>query len=61
MKILTVRAKAFTGFGIETVKVRVDGTGDVLVWDDIAKHFTRCHSLSKSAQLRIKKLWNAHN
>jgi hypothetical protein len=52
---LTVRAKAFTGRGVETIRVKIDG--DVVrVWDDIAGHYTTCHALSRSAMRRIVAL-----
>ena len=53
---ITTRARAFAGRGIENVLCRVDPDGDVLVWDSVAKHYTRCHSLSESAQRRIRRL-----
>jgi hypothetical protein len=31
-------------------------TGDIRVWDDVAKHYTLVHSLSESAQQRIRRL-----
>ena len=60
---LTIRAKAFAGQGVRTHRVmveadRVDGRdvtrGDVLVWDDVAGHYTRFHSLSPAAIRRIR-------
>lgn len=53
---ITIRAKAFTGRGIETVRVLVDSDGTIRVWDSVAGHYTRCHILSRSAQARIRKL-----
>ena len=51
---ITVRAKAWTGHGVETVRVLVDDDGTVRAWDDIACHYTRLHALSASAQRRIR-------
>ena len=52
---MTVRAKAFAGRGVETVRVMVDGD-TVYVWDSVAAHYTLCHSLSESAKRRIRRL-----
>lgn len=54
---MTVRAKAFTGYGAEWVRVMVEDDGSVLVYDDIAGYFTRCHSLSPAAERRIRRRW----
>lgn len=40
------RGKVFAGRGIETVDVRVDDEDVVRVWDEIAGHWTTCHSIS---------------
>jgi hypothetical protein len=53
---ITTRARAFAGRPIEEVRCRIDSDGDVLVWDRVAKHYTRCHSLTASAQRRIRRL-----
>jgi len=53
---ITTRARAFVGRPIEPVRCRVDADGAVLVWDSVARHYTRCHSLSASAQRRIRRL-----
>ena len=50
------RAKAFSHEGVKTHRFAVDADGTVRVWDDIAGHFTLCHSLSQSAERRIRKL-----
>ena len=55
-KIMTVRAKSFSGFGVQTVRCQVDQDGTVRVYDDVAGHYTACHILSASAQRRIRKL-----
>lgn len=49
---MTIRAKAFAGEGVRTNRVRVRD-GEVLVWDGVAGHYTRLHSLSRSAVRRI--------
>jgi hypothetical protein len=51
----TVRAKFFTNCGVETLKVRVESDGAVLVWDSIARHYTRCHALSAATEKRIAR------
>jgi len=53
---ITTRARAFAGRSIEECRCRVDADGAVLVWDSVAKHYTRCHSLTASAQRRIRRL-----
>lgn len=53
---ITARAKAFSSEGIKTHKFAVDTDGTVRVWDSVAGHYTTCHSLSKSAEARIRKL-----
>ena len=53
---ITCRARAFAGRPIESVRCRIDPDGAVLVWDSVAKHYTRCHSLTASAQRRIRRL-----
>lgn len=53
---LTVRCKAFTGDPIKTHRVRVEGDGNVQVWDSVAGHYTNCHSLSEPTVRRIRKL-----
>jgi hypothetical protein len=53
---ITARAKAFSNEGIKTHKFSVDADGTVRAWDSVAGHFTTCHSLSKSAEARIRKL-----
>ena len=52
---LTARAKAFAGEGVKTHRFSVDA-GEVRVWDEVAGHYTSCHSLSSAAQRRIRRL-----
>lgn len=49
----TARAKFFRGCPVETRRIRIESDGCILVWDDIAGHFTRVHSLSVHASRRI--------
>lgn len=55
-KKIDIRAKAFSGEGIRKHRVLVENDGSVLVWDSVAGHYTRCHSLSRSALLRARKI-----
>jgi hypothetical protein len=55
-RIVTTRARAFSGYGMETVRCRVEADGTVLVWDSVAGHYTNCHGLSASAVRRIRRL-----
>ncbi len=55
VKTVTIRARAFSGESVRNHVVRVEGD-DVLVWDSVAGHYTRCHCLSKSAIAKAKKL-----
>lgn len=55
-KVVTIRAKAFSGRGIEEVRCTVDAAGTVRVYDDVAGYYTTCHSLSESAIRRIRRL-----
>jgi len=54
-KYVTARAKAFKSQSVRTYEFQIDGE-TVRVWNDLAKHFTTCHSLSKSAIARIRRL-----
>lgn len=47
----TARARFFGR--VETRPVIVEPDGDVLAWDDVAGHYTRCHGLSRATQQRI--------
>ena len=53
------RARFFTHAKIETRPVQIDDDGTVLVWDDIARYFTRCHALGAGAQRRIRRIRRA--
>ena len=53
---ITIRAHAFTGEGIRAQRVSVDDDGTIRVYDSVAGYYTTCHSLSASAQRRIRAL-----
>lgn len=53
-KIMTVRAKAFSGEGARSHKVQIDANGTVRVYDKAAGHYTTCHALSAAAVRRIR-------
>jgi hypothetical protein len=57
---LTVRCAPFSSArGARRVidaRVRVSEHGDVTVWDDVAGHYTRLHSLSARTCARIRRL-----
>lgn len=55
-QIVWARAKAFSSKGIREYQFLVDSDGTVAVWDNVAGHYTTCHSLGESAILRIRKL-----
>lgn len=55
-KVVTIRAKAFSGGKIETIRCIVDADGTVRVWDAVAGYYTTCHSLSERNQARVRKL-----
>lgn len=56
---IAVRARFFSGHPIQTRKVSVDSNGTIRVWDEVAGHYTTCHSLTRSAERRIQKLARA--
>lgn len=58
-KTITTRAKAFTGGKVQPIRCMVDADGTVRVYDDVAGYYTTVHSLSQSAQRRIRKLAGA--
>jgi len=53
---ITVRARFFSGQPIETRKVIVEDDGTIRVWDELAGYYTTCHSLTRSAERRIRKM-----
>lgn len=54
--IFTARAKAFSRQGVRNHKFLLSQDGTIRVWDAIAGHYTTCHSLSTSAQARLRKI-----
>lgn len=54
--VIETRARAFAGRGVEDVRCQIDPDGTVTVWDSVAGHYTRCHSLGESAIRRIRRL-----
>lgn len=55
-KFFTARARAFSSQGVQEHKFGVYADGTVRVWDDVAGHYTVCHSLGESAIRRLRKL-----
>lgn len=53
------RCKAFSTEPMQTYFVQVDDDGVVTVYDDVAKHYTVCHILSRRTQARLRKLHEA--
>jgi hypothetical protein len=54
---IRAKAKAFSHEGVREHSFMVDrDTETVRVWDDVAGHFTTCHSLSPKAVRRIRKI-----
>lgn len=53
---ITMRCRPFTGAAFAPHRVRVCVDGSVLVWDDVAQHFTRCHVLTQRMQARARQL-----
>ena len=56
--IVSARARAFSGEGINTHKFLVS-SDTVKVWDPVAGYYTGVHALSRSACARIRKLARA--
>ena len=54
-KIVTVKVKAFSGQrGKKMTRCSVSPGGVVRVWDNVAGHYTACHSLSASDCLKAQ-------
>lgn len=53
---IEANVKAFTGQGRRRHKLSISPEGTVRVWDDVAGHYTTCHSMSAATQSRIRKL-----
>lgn len=52
---LTARCKAFSGEGVRANRILVDADGTVRVWDDVAGHYTTCHSIPGKGQQRLRR------
>ena len=57
--IITAVAKPFTNFPRGKYTFAIDASGIVRVWDSVAGHYTRCHSMSTRGQQRIRTLADA--
>jgi hypothetical protein len=60
--VIKARAKAFSGEGVREHRFLVEkamGITVVRVWDSVAGHYTRCHSLGSAAVRRICELASA--
>lgn len=53
---MIVRCRPWSREGVQKARVLVQSDGDVLVWDDVASHWTRFHSLGPWAIRRIRRL-----
>jgi hypothetical protein len=51
----TARCKPFTYEKMGTYRVAICEDDTVLVYDDVAEHYTACHALSDASQRRIAK------
>lgn len=52
----TTRCRAFSGEGVREHRILIEADGSVLVWDEVAGSYTRCHALSAGQQARLRKL-----
>jgi len=48
----TMTCKTFAAFTRSEYRIKVDDNGAVSVYDDVAGHYTTCHSLSVAARRR---------
>lgn len=53
-KVVTAKAKVFGK--VQTAKFMVEADGNVRAYDSVAGYYTNCHSMSKAAVARIRKL-----
>lgn len=59
--VTVATGRAFTGTSQWGYVAKVTADGDVLVYDDVARHYTRCHSLT-AAQIRyVLRIWERQN
>jgi hypothetical protein len=56
MTTMTVRCRAWTGQPVREEHVSVESDGTVRVYDSIAGHYTTCHALGPSAEIRIRRM-----
>lgn len=49
-----VRGQAFSGEGVKVHDYILSPDGAVLIWDEVAGHFTRCHVLDGSGGIGKK-------
>ena len=52
---LLARCRPWRAVGVGRHYVAIETDGSVLVWDPLAGHFTRCHSLGRSALARFRR------
>ena len=53
---ITARARAFQSEPIQAYRFEIEPDGTVRVYDSVAGHYTLCHSLSRSAISRLRRL-----
>ena len=53
---IVVRCRPWSGGNVQQARVLIQADGDVLVWDDVAGHYTRLHALGPRAIRRIRRL-----
>ena len=61
MKTIQIRCRAFAGDRIKINRISVDDGGKVRVWDPVAGHFTRCHSLTPRSMGKIASAMAENN
>ena len=50
---VSARCKAISGHPVQTYRLLISPDKSVRVWNPLENCYTRCHSLSRAAQLRI--------
>lgn len=53
-----MRCKAFTGDRVQLNRFLVKPDDEILVYDDVAGHFTSCYTLTKAQRSRVIGLAN---
>lgn len=61
MKIIQIRCKAFCRQGVKINRIQIADDGTVRVWDNVARHFTTCHSLTARSIGKIAKCLGENN